>query len=96
MKQYSVQYIQLSTGETMAYRHCGNGPRNLVLIHGNMGMPYPEGGVNILNINLDAPEEVIAALTQRLGILPGVSVKATYARCDLFEGRERRDQPGTD
>ncbi|MEA4947018.1 MAG: alpha/beta hydrolase [Oscillospiraceae bacterium] len=36
MKQYSVQYIQLSTGETMAYRHCGNGPRNLVLIHGNM------------------------------------------------------------
>lgn len=36
MKQYLVQYLQLSNGETMAYRQCGNGRRVLVLIHGNM------------------------------------------------------------
>ncbi len=36
MKQYPVEYLQLSNGETMAYRRCGKGERQLVLIHGNM------------------------------------------------------------
>lgn len=62
-------------------------------IIGRMGMPYPEGGVNIINVNLDAPESVIETLTQSLSILPGVSVKATYARCDIFEGRNRDGKP---
>ena len=93
---------RLATVSVIAAMPAADGQINALLheygayIIGRMGMPYPEGGVNILNVNLDAPEEVISALTQRLGILPGVSVKATYARCDLFEGRERRDQPGTD
>lgn len=55
---------------------------------GRMGMPYPAGGVDIINVNIDAPESVTAQLTQRLGILPGVSVKATYS------GIERRDGLG--
>ena len=54
-------------------------------IVGRMGMPYPECGVDIININFDAPEDVTASLTQSLGILPGVSVKATYAG---IEGRK--------
>jgi len=51
-------------------------------IVGRMGMPYPAGGVNIINVNIDAPESVTAALTQSLGILPGVSVKATFSGLD--------------
>lgn len=36
MKQYPVYFQPLSNGETLAYRKCGNGGKNLVLIHGNM------------------------------------------------------------
>ncbi|MPM33378.1 2-succinyl-6-hydroxy-2,4-cyclohexadiene-1-carboxylate synthase [bioreactor metagenome] len=36
MKQYPVEFLKLSDGETLAYRTCGSGKRNLVLIHGNM------------------------------------------------------------
>lgn len=36
MKQYPVEYVQLSNGETLAYRSCGSGANHLVLIHGNM------------------------------------------------------------
>lgn len=47
---------------------------------GRMGMPYPEGGVRIITVTLDAPEEEIRTLVAELSILPRVSVKATYAR----------------
>lgn len=36
MKQYPVQFQPISGGETLAFRKCGAGSRNLVLIHGNM------------------------------------------------------------
>jgi Predicted hydrolases or acyltransferases (alpha/beta hydrolase superfamily) len=36
MKQYEVKYVELSDGEKIAYRQCGSGKQNLVLIHGNM------------------------------------------------------------
>ena len=72
MKQYSVQYIQLSTGETMAYRHCGNGPRNLVLIHGNMGSL---NGKSYDTLAIGAPLILVGVLILyllrwRLNILP--------------------------
>ena len=49
-------------------------------IVGRMGMPYPDGGVHIINVTLDAPEDAVRALSGALGRLPGVSVKATYAQ----------------
>jgi len=48
-------------------------------IIGRMGMPYHEGGVYIINVTVDAPEPEIGVLVHRLGIWPGVRVKATYA-----------------
>ena len=44
-------------------------------IIGRMGIPYRERGVNIISIAIDAPEEVICALSGKIGKLPGISAK---------------------
>ncbi len=49
-------------------------------IVGRMGMPYREADVYIINVTVDAPAGVVDDLCAKLGLLPGVSVKATYAR----------------
>lgn len=46
---------------------------------GRMGMPYPDCNIHIINVTLDAPLSVVQALMGKLNILPGISVKATYA-----------------
>jgi iron complex transport system ATP-binding protein len=46
---------------------------------GRMGMPYPDCGVFIINVTLHAPADAVQALVCRLNILPGVSVKTTFA-----------------
>ena len=48
-------------------------------IIGRMGIPYRERGVNIISIAIDAPEEVICALSGKIGKLPGVSAKTAYS-----------------
>ena len=57
------------------------------LMVGRMGMPYRECGLYIINITLDGTVGEIRNLTHRLGLLPGVSAKATYARRDFQEER---------
>lgn len=49
---------------------------------GRMGMPYRKRGVYIINVSLDGPRQSIDELSQRLSIIPGVSIKTTYARED--------------
>jgi len=49
-------------------------------IIGRMGIPCPNRGISLISVALDAPEDGIAALTGRLGRLPGVSVKTAYSR----------------
>ena len=49
-------------------------------ILGRMGIPYREKGVSIISLALDAPLDIINALTGKLGRLPGVSAKAVYSR----------------
>ncbi len=49
-------------------------------ILGRMGIPYRERGLSIICIALDAPMDVINALTGKLGRLPGVSAKAVCSR----------------
>lgn len=46
---------------------------------GRMGMPYKKYGVSIINLTMDAPQSAVRELTRRLSVLPGVSVKATFA-----------------
>ena len=54
---------------------------------GRMGMPYRDCGLYIINITLDGAVSEIRNLTHQLGLLPGVSAKATFAQGDFQEGR---------
>ena len=47
---------------------------------GRMGIPYREKGVNIICVAVDAPTDVINAMTGKIGRLPGISAKAIYSR----------------
>lgn len=46
---------------------------------GRMGVPYRERGISLISVALDAPQDVISALSGRIGSLPGVSVKTAYS-----------------
>ena len=48
-------------------------------IIGRMGIPYREKGVSIISIAVDAPQDVISALSGKIGRLGGVSVKTAYS-----------------
>ena len=49
-------------------------------IIGRMGLPPPKKKVSIISIVIDAPQDVINALSGKLGRLPGVSAKALYSK----------------
>ena len=49
-------------------------------IIGRMGVPYKERGISIISIALDAPADVISALSGKLGALPHVSTKTVYTK----------------
>lgn len=49
-------------------------------IVGRMGIPYRSRGLNIINIVLDAPADIISALSGKLGRLKGVTTKAVYSK----------------
>ena len=48
-------------------------------IIGRMGIPYREKGINIISVAIDAPQDVISALSGKLGNLPGVMTKTAYS-----------------
>ena len=48
-------------------------------IIGRMGIPYRQKGLNIISIAVDAPPDVISALSGKVGRLPGVSSKTAYS-----------------
>lgn len=52
---------------------------NGAYIIGRMGIPYRAKGINIISIALDAPQDVISAMSGKIGNLPGVSVKTAYS-----------------
>ena len=45
---------------------------------GRMGLPYK--GIHIISIAVDAPNNIISALSGKLGMLPGVSTKTIYGK----------------
>lgn len=49
-------------------------------IVGRMGMPYRERGISVISIVMDATNDVVSALSGKLGMLDGVSAKAVYSR----------------
>lgn len=48
-------------------------------IIGRMGIPYRRKGINIISIAMDAPQDVISALSGKIGRLDGVSVKTAFS-----------------
>lgn len=48
-------------------------------IIGRMGIPYHKRNISIISIALDAPQNTIAALSGKIGNLPGISVKTAYS-----------------
>ena len=49
-------------------------------IIGRMGLPYREKNLSIISVALDAPNNVISALSGKLGMLPGLSAKTIYSK----------------
>ncbi len=45
-------------------------------IIGRMGIPYAAKEINIISIAVDAPMDVINAMSGKIGKIPGVSAKA--------------------
>ena len=48
-------------------------------IIGRMGIPYRARNINIISIAIDAPQDMISALSGKIGKLEGVSVKTAYS-----------------
>ena len=63
-------------------------------IIGRMGLPYEKKQVNIISVVLDAPMDVISALSGKLGRLPGVSSKALYSKASGTPGTNREGDAG--
>lgn len=49
-------------------------------IIGRMGIPYRERNINIISVVVDAPQNIISAISGKIGSLPCVSAKTSYAK----------------
>lgn len=47
---------------------------------GRLGVPYRERNLSVICVILDAPSDIINALSGKLGRLPGVKAQAQYAK----------------
>lgn len=59
-------------------------------IIGRMGIPYREKEVNIISVAIDAPQDVINALSGKIGRLPGITAKTVYSNIGGKTERESR------
>ena len=48
-------------------------------IIGRMGIPYRAKGISIISIAIDAPQDVINALSGKIGRLAGITAKTVYS-----------------
>lgn len=49
-------------------------------IIGRMGIPHREKNLSIISIAMDAPGDIISALSGKIGMLPGINTKTIYAK----------------
>ena len=49
-------------------------------IIGRMGLPYRERNLFIVSVVLDAPIEIISALSGKLGMIEGITTKVIYSK----------------
>lgn len=55
-------------------------------IVGRMGVPYRQKGVAIISVIVDAPENEIASLSGKLGMVEGVTAKTLYSKKEAHNG----------
>ena len=61
-------------------------------IIGRMGIPYREKGINIISIAIDAPQDMISALSGKIGRLNGVSTKNGVLERHYESGGKKRNE----
>lgn len=49
-------------------------------IIGRMGLPHREKNISIISVAVDAPQDIISALSGKLGMLAGISTKTVYSK----------------
>jgi len=49
-------------------------------IIGRMGLPYRQKSLNIISVMVDAPHDIISALSGKIGRLDGVNAKTVYSK----------------
>ncbi len=49
-------------------------------IVGRMGIPYAKRHIQVISVIVDAPNDVISALSGKLGMLPDVTTKTIYSK----------------
>ena len=49
-------------------------------IVGRMGIPYRERKLSVISVVIDATTDIIGALSGKLGMIEGVSVKTVYSK----------------
>lgn len=52
-------------------------------IIGRMGIPYKAKDISVISVAMDAPADVINALSGKLGRLDGVSAKTIYSKNNI-------------
>ena len=55
-------------------------PEYSAYIIGRMGIPYHKRNISIISVALDAPQDIISALSGKLGRLDGISTKTVYSK----------------
>jgi len=48
-------------------------------IIGRMGIPYRQKNINNISIAIDAPQDIVSALSGKIGKIDGVSAKTVYS-----------------
>ena len=48
-------------------------------IVGRMGIPYRQRGVNIISVAIDAPQDIVSALSGKIGAIKGISAKTALS-----------------
>lgn len=57
-------------------------------IIGRMGIPHVAQHLNVISVVVDAPNDVVSALSGKLGRLNGVTSKTIYAKASGGEGEK--------
>lgn len=55
------------------------------IVIGRMGLPYHKKNIHIVSVAVDAPQDVIAAMSGKLGRIDNISVKTAYASVSSHE-----------